>query len=420
MKKFLSTPSPSKTRLLGLALLSGVVAALYACGGGGGGAPAPSPVPPPATVSKLNDTGITASQCFGAGTTTLVLCSSAEARALSTAQDGMMGRDATAATNSAADGKLGFSYTKIAADGSALPDSATSWSCVRDNVTGLVWEVKTNDGGLRDYTKLYTNYDNIQLPQIGGTTNPTQAQIDAPTNSVGFKNAVNTATLCGASDWRLPSVHELSGLVDYGAAPGTAMLDTAWFPNSVADLYWTSTQHAFYNSNAWSVHFREGEIQSFSRSPLSVRLVRGTPIPRQFSVSSNGQEVTHEVNGLIWRRCLEGQTLNQGACTDPVDILSISHSAALARASAQASATGQAWRLPNAKELLSIVDTRFANPALDPALFPVPPQPTINYVWSATPDSLNLSSAWAVNMELGYSTQSSLDIGGVRLVRTKP
>jgi hypothetical protein len=47
-------------------------------------------------------------------------------------------------------------YTKIANDGSELPDSATlgtnptDWACTKDNKTGLIWEVKTDDGGLRD------------------------------------------------------------------------------------------------------------------------------------------------------------------------------------------------------------------------------------------------------------------------------
>jgi hypothetical protein len=32
---------------------------------------------------------------------------------------------------------------------------------VRDNVTGLVWEVKTADGGLRDQKWSYTWYDSV-------------------------------------------------------------------------------------------------------------------------------------------------------------------------------------------------------------------------------------------------------------------
>ncbi|MEQ1812925.1 MAG: hypothetical protein ABL860_00520, partial [Candidatus Nitrotoga sp.] len=39
------------------------------------------------------------------------------------------------------------------------PFSSVTGGCVRDNVTGLMWEVKTADGGLRDWTKSYTNYD---------------------------------------------------------------------------------------------------------------------------------------------------------------------------------------------------------------------------------------------------------------------
>ena len=38
------------------------------------------------------------------------------------------------------------SYTKLDANRNDLPDSATSWVTVRDNVTGLIWEVKTDDG----------------------------------------------------------------------------------------------------------------------------------------------------------------------------------------------------------------------------------------------------------------------------------
>ena len=53
-------------------------------------------------------------------------------------------------------GAAGFDYTKIANDGSELPadaplgSAAGEWACTRDNATGLVWEVKTDDGGLRD------------------------------------------------------------------------------------------------------------------------------------------------------------------------------------------------------------------------------------------------------------------------------
>ncbi|MBF0201707.1 MAG: hypothetical protein HQK66_10430 [Desulfamplus sp.] len=42
------------------------------------------------------------------------------------------------------------SYTKLDDQGNDLPITATSWTMVRDNVTGLIWEVKTRDGSIHD------------------------------------------------------------------------------------------------------------------------------------------------------------------------------------------------------------------------------------------------------------------------------
>ena len=42
------------------------------------------------------------------------------------------------------------SYAKLDACGNPLLYTATSWVMVRDNVTGLIWEVKTDDGSVHD------------------------------------------------------------------------------------------------------------------------------------------------------------------------------------------------------------------------------------------------------------------------------
>lgn len=44
-----------------------------------------------------------------------------------------------------------MSFTKLDGSGNALTDSATSWVMVKDNVTGLVWEMKTNQDGVKNY-----------------------------------------------------------------------------------------------------------------------------------------------------------------------------------------------------------------------------------------------------------------------------
>ncbi|MFH0730031.1 MAG: hypothetical protein V2B19_27275 [Pseudomonadota bacterium] len=44
-----------------------------------------------------------------------------------------------------------LSYTKLDANGNVLPDSASScWAMVKDNMTGLVWVNKTEDGSIHD------------------------------------------------------------------------------------------------------------------------------------------------------------------------------------------------------------------------------------------------------------------------------
>ncbi|HHC23824.1 MAG TPA: hypothetical protein ENK58_00205 [Desulfobacterales bacterium] len=51
------------------------------------------------------------------------------------------------------------SYTKPGAGGNDLPDSAASWTMVRDNVTGLIREVKTGDGSVRDFFLAFCKTD---------------------------------------------------------------------------------------------------------------------------------------------------------------------------------------------------------------------------------------------------------------------
>lgn len=221
----------------------------------------------PIATGKLNDTGLPASYCYGTYNN-IVSCTDPSAIALSTQQDGMIGRDANSTSNTPIDGKLGFSFSSIPG------------GCVKDNVTGLIWEVKTADGGLRDVNKTYTHYDNTNSPQYNNGyayVNPTTAQISSDTNAAGYVVAVNNTALCGHTDWRLPTAEELLSIVDFGVVNfSEPAIDSVWFPNTARSIYWTSTPYAA-TALAWYVDFGLGGAYETLRSyPRSVRLVRKT------------------------------------------------------------------------------------------------------------------------------------------------
>ena len=184
------------------------------------------------------------------------------------------GLDATQADDS--DGKAGFSYTKLSASGEALPVSASVWACVRDNLTGFVWEVKTDDGGVQDKDNTYF---------WGGITAEGRGVAGAHGEYYDDWNALvttlNDQALCGFSDWRIPHIKELSTLVDRGKSTGPT-IDTDYFPNTMSHYYWSSTpahpESGDAIGRARRMDFEDGVDRSWYRSGTfshyHVRLMR--------------------------------------------------------------------------------------------------------------------------------------------------
>ncbi|MCP5477857.1 MAG: DUF1566 domain-containing protein [Rhodanobacteraceae bacterium] len=182
----------------------------------------------------------------------------------------------------------GRDYSKIGNDGSVLDASAalgngpTDWACTRDNITGLIWEVKTDDGGLRDKDWTYTWYDTNAAINGGTAGTATGANCNATLaqcNTSAYRDAINalsgSSRLCGNTDWRLPTGKELQSLVDYGHA-AAPYIDTDWFPNAVNTIYWSGQNYAAYAVVAWVVLFSNGHLGADSKSISNrVRLVRG-------------------------------------------------------------------------------------------------------------------------------------------------
>ena len=153
----------------------------------------------------------------------------------------------------------------------------TKEECVQDNNTGLIWEGKTaSPATSRLGSSTYTNYDSTSSAQKwNGSTdvNPTQTDIEATTNSIGYRDSVRTLNLCGYNDWRMPTKDELQGIL---ASSGSPKIDTTWFPNTQASLYWSSLLYVGFSYKAWAVYFDlSGLIDGSNRnSNGAVRLVR--------------------------------------------------------------------------------------------------------------------------------------------------
>ena len=139
--------------------------------------------------------------------------------------------------------------------------------CVRDNVSGLIWQGQTAARtGLRANDVFKTNFDStteLQERTFAQRTYetfraPTAGQVNSITNSIGFKNAVNASNLCGSGAWRLPTIDELLGIVKINGTVPT--IDTDWFPNTPRDRsYWSSSPYPGYAYYAWGVNFYSGK-----------------------------------------------------------------------------------------------------------------------------------------------------------------
>ena len=342
-------------------------------------------------MNPLNDTGITMS---GNGTSGInATCTKAIQNGGHVPQDCDQGRDAdtTIAASKVGTGVAAFDYTKLGSDGSAIPvqngtwsatgteADGTLWSCVRDNVTGLIWEVKTTTG-----THAIT---------VKGTWQ----------NRNTLADTTNTEGLCGITDWRVPSLTELLTIVNNGRQ--NPAFDLPRFPNGKSQSYWTSDPISGVATNAWTVNFFAGIGNSKAKtSNFQVRLVSGAYAASKFDAArfvDNGDgTVSDVVTGLMWKRCPEGLS-GEGCSNGSVSNLVWGGSMKAARDSVYAGYDD--WRLPNMKEMQTLVDVTKNNPAQDTSVFPNPNNVLEYWTSSLTKKANPVTQSYRINFQRGLS-----------------
>lgn len=410
---------------------------------------------PPATLNDTgidwcadNDTNIASSGSFAEKT-----AGCTQVAATHPGQDAAYGRDAAARAGTLikiGTGSAGFDFTRICNSGAAagegacpaaplIGSNANDWGCVRDNVTGLMWEVKP--GGfnqLRSIRHLYTWFDPAhsgnQGVQNGGfcaaidgsCTNPAYA-----TDTHAYVQAVNAGTLCGQSDWRLPTIDELHSISDHRRI-NPAISQTS-FPDTTNQIFWSTSTVAGFANEAWTLDFSDGNDRWDSKDIAhSIRVVRAqawapataADIPSasaaceaglaevtpssDFTAIEDGSIVRHVPTGLEWQRCARGQIWNGSACTGAASIHTWQATLSIADAS-------DGWRLPNVNEMRTIAERCRTAPAVNQQVFPNAPGAAFI---SGSPSAANPDQVWVVNFVSGNDNRINKSSGAhVRLVR---
>ena len=76
-------------------------------------------------------------------------------------------------------------------------------------------------------------------------------------NTEAFTARVNSAGLCGANNWRVPSRRELRSIVDYSRTGPS--IDVDYFPNTITNSsYSSASAYAKDSASSWQVQFFYG------------------------------------------------------------------------------------------------------------------------------------------------------------------
>lgn len=287
---------------------------------------------------------------------------------------------------------------------------------ITDNVTGLIWQ-----------------------QDMGSKISFTEAFIKADTMSLG-----------GHTDWRVPTIKEVYSLILFtgrvmGETAIEMFIDTNYFEQPLGNTNlgereidaqtWSSTEYVGTTMNGdatvFGVNFIDGRIKGYPEyrpgsgeaNKMYFRMVHGnTDYGKNNFVDNGDSTVSDLATGLMWQKADDG--------------IGRDWEEALAYAENLELAGHNDWRLPNAKELQSIVDyTRSPQTTSSPAIDPVFETTEINdpegnpgqypFFWSSTthqdgPNPFTSAAYIAFGEGQGKMNGILMDVHGAGCQRSDP
>ncbi len=306
----------------------------------------------------------------------------------------------------------------IGAFGLLATGQTTSYATGDDGNLKLTWArsfTDNNDGSITD------NVTGLVYQKCSMGQNPTTCSGTASRLNWDTADSECRALNLGQRTWRLPTVNELSNIINYNRI--TPAIFTDYFPatpyfipnNGCQQNFVTSS--IFRNTNTlYAIDMYRGQIYGNTSCMTKtdifyVRCISG-PAQSTATYTDNGNgTVTDNLSGLLWQKCSVGQSsLN---CSGAASRLTWAN--AISTCNALSLGSGLKWRLPNINELRSLGDySKMAAPHINTTVFPN----TESYpYWTSTTSPDDSTSAFYIqSSDLLAATNGKVTILDVRCV----